>query len=923
MKSSHLKHPPHALLLALLLALAGCGKSPEQHLAEGEAFFQKADYKSAAIALKSTLQERPADLQARLLLAKTQYRLGAYADAQKELEKAKQLGAPDDQTLGLLAMVLLHQGKTQDVLKMNIPAESLSSPSLALMHTARATALYQTNLPEAAQKELALAQRAYESLPELLLLQARVAFSDNRVQEAERLIDTALAANPKLKEALYMKAANYLSQGKPDQAEAVYRQILDIDPGAYEAVLAIADVQYKKGDMQAAEQSIQTAEKIAPNALQVRYTRGLFELRRGKMEAASSALLDILRVAPDHRPTALAYAIASTSLGKSEQGLKYAEKILASEPENLLAAQLVAANQIKIGNAQSAIKTLTAFLPKYPQDAKLLTLMGEAYMHLKDYNQAMRYFDKAEDLDPGSALIKSRQAAGHLSKGASTQAMADLEKAVTLSDRPDREGITLVFLQLRNSEFDKALQTIHSLESRLPANPMTHTLRAGALLGKKDITGARDALERALRLQPSFYPAAINLARLDMQAGKPDMARKRIESVLEKDKNNTKAMLALAQLALVQKQDARFLEWMDKAIQNEPAAFPAYQQLINYYLDHNQDSKALAVAKRAVDTNPDNLGALELMAATQNVLGNTAAALQGYTRMTQVAPSSAVAHFLLGRALLDSAQASTARAPLRKALELKPDMIQAQELLIRLELKEKNPQAALAIAHQIQARHPEISLGFEYEGDILATTKQYSQAIRSYAQALAKGGEIRVFHKQNRAVTLTGDIKTAERQLQEWIRNHPNDVSARIYAAQWFTGQDRSREAISQYEAALRLQPDNAGVLNNLAVQYQKVHDTKALVTAEQALKRSPDSALVLDTLGWILLEQGQLPRALKLLSDATAKSPGHATIRYHYAVALLRNGQQQQAKLELAKALELDQRFPEREEARRLLRDL
>jgi Flp pilus assembly protein TadD len=95
------------------------------------------------------------------------------------------------------------------------------------------------------------------------------------------------------------------------------------------------------------------------------------------------------------------------------------------------------------------------------------------------------------------------------------------------------------------------------------------------------------------------------------------------------------------------------------------------------------------------------------------------------------------------------------------------------------------------------------------------------------------------------------------------------------------------------------------------------------LSTAEHALRLAPDHPGVQDTLGWILVEQGQAARALDLLRKAADKAPKAATIRYHLAVALANSGKKPEARKELEQLLSSGQKFPETEQAKTLLNKL
>ena len=73
-------------------------------------------------------------------------------------------------------------------------------------------------------------------------------------------------------------------------------------------------------------------------------------------------------------------------------------------------------------------------------------------------------------------------------------------------------------------------------------------------------------------------------------------------------------------------------------------------------------------------------------------------------------------------------------------------------------------------------------------------------------------------------------------------------------------------------------------MLNNLAWAYQQVKDARALETAERAYKLAPDNAAIADTLGWILVEQGNTKRGIEVLQKAVTAAPKIASYRYHLA---------------------------------------
>jgi predicted Zn-dependent protease len=111
--------------------------------------------------------------------------------------------------------------------------------------------------------------------------------------------------------------------------------------------------------------------------------------------------------------------------------------------------------------------------------------------------------------------------------------------------------------------------------------------------------------------------------------------------------------------------------------------------------------------------------------------------------------------------------------------------------------------------------------------------------------------------------------------------------------------------------------------LNNLAVIYQKRKDARALETAEKAYKLAPKHPGIQDTLGWILLEQGQVARAEDLLKQAVTSAPKNPVLQYHYGAALAKAGKKAEARQALNAALAGNQPFAEQAAAKALLSTL
>jgi tetratricopeptide (TPR) repeat protein len=146
-------------------------------------------------------------------------------------------------------------------------------------------------------------------------------------------------------------------------------------------------------------------------------------------------------------------------------------------------------------------------------------------------------------------------------------------------------------------------------------------------------------------------------------------------------------------------------------------------------------------------------------------------------------------------------------------------------------------------------------------------------------------------------------------------------VPLRMYLAEVYLADGQTRSAIEQYEIVLQQNPKYMPAMNNLDTAYQQEKNPLALEYAEKAYKIAPDNPAIMDTLGWILVEQGNTGRGLPLLQKALSLAPDVAEIRYHFAVALVKSGDKAKARKELDTLLSSGKDFPSREEAKTLLK--
>lgn len=906
----------------MVASLTACNRteSTESLLSEAQKYEQKGDRKAALIQLKNAVEKSPQNGEARLALGKLALTMGDAPSAEKELRRARTLGISNERTLPLLARALVQQGRVNELLNEITPeVAGRSAPLLVL----RGNGLLATRKADEAKQAYEQALAADPNNGNAYVGLAQHALMTNDAAAAERYAAEATAKDPKNPDVFMFRGTMLRMQGKADEAMAAFNQALALDSNSRDAHIEKAYVEISRGKFSSAKTEIDAAEKLAPGNLLVTYVRALYDFSQGHFQAAHESLLKVLKVAPDHAPSILLAGASEMNLGANQQAEQHLRKYLEMNPADVYARKLLAQAQLKSAQPGEAAATLAPALKDAANDPQLLALAGESSMQVRDFSKASNYFQQAAALAPKAAPLRTSLGLSKLAQGDQTGGLSELELARSLDPTSTRATVALVQTELNLKHYDKALATVEGLEKQQPDNAQVQNLKGAVYMVMGDTAKAHAAFEKAATLQPTFLQAATNLARLDLAAGKPDLAKGRFEKVLAADKNNFGAMASLGDLAMSQQRPDEATSWFEKANAANPDALPPALRLGQHYLQVKQPQKALTLIRKYQPANPTNPDLLDLLGQTQVANQDPSAALETYSKLAAVLPKSAPVQLRLAGVHTLLKNNTAAAEDLKRAVDLQPDFIPARIQQISLAMQAGRQTEALDIARKVQKANPNSPLGFGVEGDILLAQNNAAGAAAAYEKAFALSKTSPILIKRLQAMKLAGKEKEAVALASQWTKEHPEDVAVGMVVVENNFARKEFKPAIAQLEDMAKRQPENVAVLNNLAWAYQQVKDPRALATAEQALKRAADNPNVMDTVGWMLVEQGNTARGLPLLQKASSLAPNATEIRYHLAVGLQKSGDIPGARKELSALLASKEAFPEQASARSLLNSL
>ncbi|MDS4013086.1 MAG: PEP-CTERM system TPR-repeat protein PrsT [Candidatus Accumulibacter sp.] len=911
-------------ILAMLLA-AGCGgDSPESMLASAKDFLAKNDTKAATIQLKNALQKNPDLAEARFLLGKALLDSGDPTGAELEFRKAQSLGHPADQVIPPLARAMLALGQAEKVTK-DLSKVELSAPAAkADLQAVIGHAYLVQGKPDLAETAYSAALAAQPDHPPAVLGEARLKAGRNDIQGALALLDSALQKSPALYEAWVLKGDLLGLQANHDGAMQAFRKAIEAKPDLLVAHARIVGQLLATGNADDARKQVELMKQVAPNNPQTLYQSALVAYQKKELTQARETMQLMLRAVPES-PLGLQLAGAiEYELKAFPQAEAYLTKALPRTPETGIARRLLIASYLRAGQPMKALSVLEPILDKIDKDSNMLALAGQVFMQTGQIDKAGNYFAKAAALDPNNTGKRTSLALVNLAKGDSEGAFRDLEN-LAAADTGNRADLALIAALVQRREFDGALKAIAALEKKQPSQPLTHNLRGAALLGKRDTQNARKSFEQALALDPAYYPAAANLASLDLSEKKPVDARKRFESVLAKDPKNLSAHLALAQLsAKTGGTTEEITTLIRKAISANPSEPAARHALIGHFLSQKDLKNALSAAQDAVAALPTEPQILDVAARAQQAAGDYNQASATLAKLAAIKPDSPVPYLRMAEVEVAAKNRDAAMQNLQKALKVKPDSLEAQRGLIMLELGANRTKEALAIAHEVQRQRPKEAVGYVFEGDAQASKKAWPEAIAAYTSGLkAVPGSADLAIKLHAAQRSNNNLAAADKLAEAWLKEHPADAGYRLYLAEDASLRKDYASAVKYYRNVLELQPNAPAVLNNLAWVSGQIKDPKALEYAERANKLAPEQPALMDTLAVLLVDKGETTRATDLFKKALDKAPDAHQIRLNYARALLKAGQKGAAKSELDQLAKLGDKFPQQAEVSQLLQGL
>ncbi len=283
--------------------------------------------------------------------------------------------------------------------------------------------------------------------------------------------------------------------------------------------------------------------------------------------------------------------------------------------------------------------------------------------------------------------------------------------------------------------------------------------------------------------------------------------------------------------------------------------------------------------EQAIDSSADAFGELMLgLALSVNRTNNKALAVALAQVARHANPGNSAASLLLALLLDDLGREDDALKALRTIAPTDPFASQSEDAQTRILLALDRGTEARARA-EARVRAAPSADSWSRLGAIQSDLDDFAGAAESYARSIA----------------LVGDGSGSD---EPWMLH--------LFRAGALEDANRWAESKAEIEAAMKLSPDNALLLNFMG--YGKLEHGEDLDAAEAMVRRAsalrPEDASITDSLGWAQYKRGKLDEAVSTLQRAAEMDPNQAEIREHLGDALFTAGRRIEARFAWRAAL-------------------
>jgi len=888
------------IIIALSLTSTSCSqqRSAEEYIQNGQAYFDKKEWKSAIIEFKNAVKQAPENSKARALLGKTYVETFNALSAIKELNRAKDLGYDEKEIVMPLGRAYLQNRGHQKIIDEVIVDDRYTSVLKANIFALRAIAYLALGDRVAARKALDRASKNDSTATDVRLAWATYEMQNGDVEAQKGWLKPLLKREGGVAAAWSQMGEIENSANNLEAADKAYTRSIEIRQAVHYDYARRALVRAGLGNYDGAQADVDSLKNAGANWPIVGHIEGVLAFQNSNLDLARGHFKNVLSKTPDYSPSQYMLALVYFNSRDFLSAATLLEKYTAANPDQVRSNLLYASTLIQLNRIDKALTVLDKVNNQQPDNYRVLSLLGNAYLRQRQPDKAIEVLRKAVALEPdqsGSRLQLGVSLLGN--KATIAEGQKELISALKLNPNLLQAELALFQSYLIEKRFSDARKIASGLNQKRADSSQGANLIALTFLAEEQKNKAVNLLQETLKHFPADFLTSHNLARIHLQDSGFTEAKSLYEAVLEKESSNLQTLNQLALIAARQGDQEQMMLRLNQARERNPEQLSPKITLASQYLRQNKANQAVQVLN---DVQPDQqkLPAYKLLMAQAKIaVKEHQHAIRLLKSLVAENPKIPSAHFLLAQGYSLDRKPRKIRESLLNALKLLPDHLMANIMLSRLDLFEGKFDEFKRRVNYLNQTYPENADVQFLKAKVASGDRNFDGAIDTLASLMEQTPHSDVIVDLSRNQWQTGDKKSAISGLELWTQEHGDDSRALTLLAQFYLADNRSDDAKLAYGKLAKQTKNNPVVLNNLAWLLKESNPEQGIVYASQALEIDSESAFIQDTLAMLYLETGENAKALNLSRRAANAMPDFADIQLNYVKVLVANDRRTKAK--------------------------
>lgn len=446
----------------------------------------------------------------------------------------------------------------------------------------------------------------------------------------------------------------------------------------------------------------------------------------------------------------------------------------------------------------------------------------------KDYVSSLTNIEKALKISPKNKWYREFY-------GEMLSANAKFDKATSVfkdlrKDYPNKVDYyydEAYFLTKQNKD-KEAIAVYNELEEKLGIQEEVSIAKYKMYLKGSNVTGAEKELEALSAEFPNNLDYLVKLAKFQMLNQQKEKAVTTFESILEKDPENTSALMSMADYYRGEGDNEKYKLYSKKAFSNKNVNIDTKIKVLYNFIERFQ--------AKEIDNLDDAFEYVEILAETH--------------------PEEAKVWAIYGDMYKLVEKEKDALAKYKKSLSLQQDIFTVWQQVFFIQSDLKQYDDLIIDTDKAKEFFPNQALVYFFNGLAHQQKENTEDAIKAYE----KGRK------------MSASMPSLQAQFYSNLGETYNDI-------------ENFEKSDENFDKALVLDPANQYVLNNYSyyLSLREENLEKAKEMSARSLEISPDNPTYLDTYAWILFKNKQFKEALKTQEKAIELSKNPSPEMYEH----------------------------------------